>query len=219
MCTVAHPLLAPLVFTVAHPPPLCSPLLTPCLLPVCGVRTQLASLLGKTDDDLRPHVTPGLTGRTLKEHMKAAVGKVLPELSKFTEHDVDLSHLLPGLGSVKLYVRQPGAVITQMMTDTSRVGPNSEQLDLRGALRSSLSGSEFVRRLQRTIPDGRDQVTLNLFHDAAAVDLLMDHSLTPFTASIAQHSTSVSMSKSGHELLGYVLSPHHRLCACEHKVR
>jgi hypothetical protein len=136
--------------------------------------------------------------------MKAAIAAVLPNMSEMIEHKIVLTDLMPCLATVSLFLRPPGAVITQMLTDTSRVGKDSEHLDLRGALADSLSGSQFVRELQESIPEGRDQVTVNAFHDAAAVDLMMHHSLTPLTASLAQHSTGLAMSHSGNELLGYV---------------
>jgi hypothetical protein len=155
----------------------------------------------------------------LKEHMKAGIKAVLPNMSELKGHEVDLKHLkvVPKMGTVTMYLRPLGAVITQMLTDTSRVGPDSEHIDLAGALRDSLSGSNFVARLGKGIPEGRDQVTLNVFHDGALVDAMFSHSMTPITASIAQHSTTVAMSNCGSELLGYVLlrtSNWKVLCCC-----
>jgi hypothetical protein len=126
--------------------------------PLCT--TQMASQFGLGDDDLRPYVTPGLTGRLLKEHIKASVSKILPRLSEFKACQVDLSHLpvVPSLGTVTMYLRPVGAVITQMMTDTSRVGAASEHIDLHRALPDSLSGSVFVGGLQESIPEDGEQV-------------------------------------------------------------
>lgn len=151
-------------------------------------------------------IRPGLTGRTLKAHVNRAMESVLPNLSAMSTVDVDLRPVHPALGVVKVYLRRLGAVVTQMLSDPSRVGPDCEHLDLQGALRGALSGSRFMAQLRgdvvRRHGDNADLLAVSFFSDSAVVDASLRHALTPVSVFIAQLSAPVSMSKSGSELIG-----------------
>jgi hypothetical protein len=158
--------------------------------------------LGHTADDIRPIVRPGLTGQTLKAHVKAAVAFALPNMAGMDEISVSLVGIAPVLGTVTMYLRKFGAVLTSMLVDVSIVGEASKNLDLRQALPNSLSGSNFMRGLQSSVPVGYDLVAGGLYHDSALVDAGMKHGLTPVSLFLHQLATSVAMSKSGSQLMG-----------------
>lgn len=163
---------------------------------------QLAHSLGHGDEDIKKFVRPGLTGRTLKDHIKVAMRDILPSMTELECFNVDLSALVPAFGVVKMYLRKFGALLTSVMTDPSIVGDASQHVDLRQALPGALSGSKFMRGLQGSVPRGHDMLAGGVYYDGALVDAAMKHSLIPVSVFIHQLSAGVAMSKSGSSLLG-----------------
>ena len=93
--------------------------------------------------------------------------KSFPELFKQHEGQLDLGLVDASLTCRKLCFPHLHAlaVLTQLLSDPSRSGPNSEHLDFTQSRANDLSGGEFARELQAFLGPGKLMATLCIYID------------------------------------------------------
>ena len=108
-----------------------------------------------------------VTGRKLYDRLTRLVTKTFPELYKQHKGELDLGVVDASLTDRKLCFPHLHAlaVLTQLLSDPSRSGPNSEHLDFTQSRANELSGGEFARELQAFLGPDKLMATLCIYID------------------------------------------------------